>query len=263
MKFVALGAVYEKDNPDYLDQALHSLSNQTKAVDTCLVVDGPITPLHEIVISKHQDTLKKVIRISKNQGLSHALNTACKELLGAYDYVIRFDADDINETRRFETTINFVELHQPDLFCMSIREFDNCAYRRDRITKIDRPQLNNFMFRNLVFHPASAFRLKTLSELGFYEHVPSFEDWATWLKFLRHRKTVFLCNEVGVEFRVSDKMIKRRFGWEYFKKEVNFVKHRLSKNYFPLHGELIFIAMRALRNLFGFRLFQVIFRARS
>ena len=42
MKFAALGALYNQDKPEYFEECLISLSNQTKKIPTYIVIDGPI-----------------------------------------------------------------------------------------------------------------------------------------------------------------------------------------------------------------------------
>ena len=39
----ALGAVYEGDNPEYLNECLISLTNQTISIPIFIVIDGPIS----------------------------------------------------------------------------------------------------------------------------------------------------------------------------------------------------------------------------
>jgi len=55
MKFSVLISVYHKEKPDFLDQALSSIENQTlKADEIVLVKDGPLTNELDEVIKKHQ-----------------------------------------------------------------------------------------------------------------------------------------------------------------------------------------------------------------
>lgn len=263
MKFIALGALYQGDSPDYLDQALQSLSIQTKKIDICLVVDGPISNKHEEVILKFSSILTFVIRCNKNKGLSHALNEACLQLHGVYDYIIRFDADDINLPERFELTCSIIESYQPDLLSLSIIEFNEGEYCKSRKSPNGFLSLRDFRYKNPIFHPASAVKLKTLMELGCYEHVTAFEDWATWMKFASNNKIIMRSENIGVKFRVTDDMIKRRFGWLYLKKEFDFARHRLSFYYYIPTVDLFFLFQRLVRNLLGYKVFKLFFVRRS
>lgn len=261
MKLVALGALYGGDDPEDFREALDSIRAQTLTIDIWLTVDGPLTEKLELLIVENTDLFTRIIRSTANEGLSYALNRALHLMGDAYDYVIRFDADDINLSTRFETTYQQLERTKPDLIGFSMAEFAPGYELKKRMVREGPLVLSDFRFKNPIFHPTVAFKLKTIRELDFYSDVQGFEDWATWLKFIQDDRLVISVNVMLVHFRVSPSMVARRFGWAYFKKEIDFSSYR--RNFFPLHVEYLFLGVRLARNLTGFKIFNIFFQARS
>lgn len=73
-------SVYHKDNADYFDRALQSITeHQTvKPTEIVLVCDGPLNERLDAVINKYRKEypIFKVIRLKKNKGLGDALKLA-------------------------------------------------------------------------------------------------------------------------------------------------------------------------------------------
>ena len=106
-KFSVLMSVYKNDNSEYFSIALDSIINQTLIPnEIVIVVDGEIPETTEKVIEEKKKVYSNfnVVRLSKNQGQSIALNEGLKNC--TYNLVARMDADDISESERFEKQIN-------------------------------------------------------------------------------------------------------------------------------------------------------------
>ena len=108
-KFCALGSLYQGEKPRNLRVALQSLLNQSLAVPVVLVIDGPISSELRDVVKQFANQIYRIIELPENVGLGPALNEGIKIIDNEFDYLIRFDTDDINASQRFETLIGAIE----------------------------------------------------------------------------------------------------------------------------------------------------------
>lgn len=95
--YSVLMAVYHKEEPEYLRQAIESIQVQTVPTnDFVLVCDGPLNPeLDAVIATKKQEmgNTLNVVRLAKNCGLGNALNEGIKHCKN--ELVARMDSDDI------------------------------------------------------------------------------------------------------------------------------------------------------------------------
>lgn len=82
--FSVLMSVYKREKPEYLDEALSSVENQTVTpTEIILVEDGPISTDLKKVIIKHKkkfgNSFKDIV-LEKNQGLATALRLGTKHV---------------------------------------------------------------------------------------------------------------------------------------------------------------------------------------
>src|SRR5690606_4406205 len=107
-----------------LNAALRSVALNTVWPDECVVViDGPVSPALMNVLWCWQDRLPlRLLTLDQNGGLGRALAyglTQCQ-----YEWVARFDADDLCMANRFERQLQFIAQHpQVDAFSAPILEF--------------------------------------------------------------------------------------------------------------------------------------------
>ena len=139
-----------------------------------MVIDGPISKELEETLILYKDLNIRLIRNIENLGLSAALQKALNAIKDEYDYVIRFDSDDINDPKRFEIIVNFFTSYDVDLLSSHMHEIDENG---DIFSKRDVPVGQNkikrkFPYRNPINHPASAFRLTSVISVGGYKEMP-------------------------------------------------------------------------------------------
>lgn len=93
--YSVLMAVYHKEEPEYLRQAIESIQVQTVPTnDFVLVCDGPLNPeLDAVIATKKQEmgNTLNVVRLAKNCGLGNALNEGIKHCKN--ELVARMDSD--------------------------------------------------------------------------------------------------------------------------------------------------------------------------
>ncbi|HEP0307750.1 glycosyltransferase [Providencia rettgeri] len=237
LNFSVLLSVYASEIPNYLNEAFESIyNNQTlKPTEIILVQDGPLTDnLYHVIKQwkyKLTDTLKIII-IPKNVGLGNALNYGLKEC--SYDWVIRMDTDDNCSAKRFEKQIEYIQKNpNVSLFGAYTEEFDSDMSTSLGLRKV--PSSHNeikqyIKLRNPFNHMTVAFRKDVIQSVGGYQHHLYMEDYNLWIRVIAAGHLVGNINEVLVNVRSGDSMVKRRKGLVYIKSELQLAKLKIEKN---------------------------------
>ena len=261
IKICALGALYHGDKSTFLVECLDSLRSQTFKLPLIMVIDGPISKELEEILILYKDLNISLIRNIENLGLAAALQKALNAIKDEYDYVIRFDSDDINDPKRFEIIVNYFTSYDIDLLSSHMHEIDengNIFSKRD-VPVGQKKIKRKFPYRNPINHPASAFRLTSVISVGGYKEMPFFEDWYLWTRM--HKAGFKICNinDYLVSFRATDSMVARRYGFSYVKHEVNFFRQRSRENLInPIENWLAFLVRLTLK-AFGFKAYKKVF----
>ena len=121
-KFSVLMSLYLKEKPEYLNEALKSVINQTvKPNEIVIVYDGPITTELKSVVEQYVSNnpgLIKIIDNPENKGLGLALADGVPQC--TYELIARMDTDDICRKDRFEKQLEeFVKDPRLDICCSS------------------------------------------------------------------------------------------------------------------------------------------------
>ena len=124
-KYTVLMAVYCKDIPSQVDEALKSLLEQTiQADEVLIVIDGPIDDSLEGVLSSYENLLPlKYIRLIENKGLANALRIGVLECRN--ELIGRMDSDDICVINRFEQQLAIINHNDVDIVGGLIVEFNS------------------------------------------------------------------------------------------------------------------------------------------
>ena len=123
-KFSVSMCVYGRDNPEWFNDAVESVLNQSaRPSEVVLVVDGPVPKELDFIIKKYEENeLFHIIRFAENQGHGNARRAglaACSNELVAI-----MDADDISHSTRFERQLTEFSLHSDvDVVGGNITEF--------------------------------------------------------------------------------------------------------------------------------------------
>ena len=247
-KYCALCSIYGGDDPGYFRLALESVVNQTAKIPIYIVVDGPISAEYRAVLEKAKTDIERIFWIAENGGLGNALNHGVMALKDKYDYVIRFDSDDINHEERFHHLILAIEKVGYDLLGSYI---DECAgYELEesistrKVPLADDEIVSSIWRRNPFNHPSVAFRVTSVIEAGGYEEVAYFEDWYLWAKMIAKGSVVGNLGQSLVRFRYGDEMLGRRRGMHYMACELSFYR-KLSK--LKLVNQIKLVAIMLLR----------------
>jgi glycosyltransferase involved in cell wall biosynthesis len=243
IRFSVLIAVYYRDSPHYLKQAIESVCvNQTvKPNQIVLVKDGNLTQELDCVIDefvRNFPTVFKVIALEKNEGLANALKvggSACD-----YDLIARMDADDIAFHDRFEKQINHLINHDLDIIGGQIIEFgsDISDIISERKVPLEHHKIIRFLkYRSPFSHPTIIFKKKMFDDLNGYDSRVFPEDYDFFVRaYLKGYKFGNIKDNV-LWFRLGenrDEALKRRWGLVYAKNEVKLYKRFLDLGFYTL-----------------------------
>jgi glycosyltransferase involved in cell wall biosynthesis len=228
-----LMSVYKNDLPEYLDAAFLSIQYQTVVPkEIILVRDGPISSDLEDVIYKYERSLRiREIKLSENLGLPIALNYGLESV--TQPWVVRFDADDINEHDRFEQQLKVIGSNCFDLFGGQIAEFD-CdpkrviGYRYVPLNHCD--IISTAKYRNPFNHMTVCMRRDLLRKVGGYPNLRFMQDYKLWLQMMISGARCMNLDSVLVRARVDGlKMYRRRFNFEVIRNEIDVRKYIYTK----------------------------------
>lgn len=243
----AVGAVYSGDNPDWLNEALMSLLNQTVLLnEIILVVDGEINSELNNTIQSFKNKLK-VIRVKSNKGLANALNEGINRATGKW--ILRYDADDINEPYRVEKLLKRIESNSEiDILGSWIKEF---GYS-NRIRKVPESSTDIYRFMNLrspINHPSVMFKKSVWVKVNGYKTNLFPEDYFFWLEARKHEIKFTNLAIVLVHMRTNDKFYKRRSGMKYLKNEVKMLTLAKNQNLLSTKYYFLQIALKSIIRL--------------
>ncbi len=218
-------SVYQYDEAKFFEQALRSIEeNSVKPKDFVLVCDGALTPdLDEIIEDYTNRLLINVVRLPHNVGLGRALQTGIDHC--QYEWVARFDADDICVSDRFAKQVAFIkENPNIDVVGGQIIEFSNDPNdinAQKKVVPAGHYQIHNYAkSRNPINHMTVMFNKSAVLEAGNYQHAPLYEDYDLWVRMLIKGFKFANIDEVLVYVRGGENMYQRRGGVSYAQQEI-------------------------------------------
>ena len=240
--FSVLLSVYCKENPQYLQKALESISLQSRMPDEFVIVkDGPVPDKLEEVLRRFKNDhpgTTKIIELPENKGLGLALQkgvAAC-----SFPYIARMDTDDIAHPDRFEKQLKYLE-QNPDIALLGswIQEFSEDAAHPDTYTRLPCTHEEILCYakrRNPFRHMTVFFQKAAVLQCGNYRDFLWFEDYDLWVRILQGGFKTANLPEYLVSVRADRDMFGRRGGFAYLKQDFKFQK-LLYKNSFISFSE--------------------------
>lgn len=214
--FSVLMSVYKNVKPEYLNESLRSIENQTIVPKEIIVVqDGPISKQLSAILKRHQKIFTNSFRILKsreNHGLGAALRLGTKEV--TTNWIARMDSDDISAPQRFEKQLTMIQ-STPNLaliggqvneFAANVKNIVGC-----RSVPTTEKGIKNFAkWRSPFNHPTIMIRKDVLKEVGGYIPFGNLEDYYLWVRIILSRYKVMNMSDVLVYMRVDEGMYSRR-----------------------------------------------------
>lgn len=222
MNISVLISVYDKENPQYLKEAIASVINQTyKPKQIVIVKDGELTKKLDRIIYNYKNKFPELIDIYKleqNQGLGFALRFGIEKC--KCDYIARMDSDDISKNYRFEKQINYLEKNKDiDILGGYIQEFNKTMEKKLSIRRV--PLNNEEIYAeikksNPFNHSTVIMKKKSVLEVGNYRDC-KIEDYDLWIRMRKKNMKMSNLDDILVNYRTSYSMYKRRTGIKYLK----------------------------------------------
>lgn len=223
-KFSVLMSLYLKEKPEYLNEALKSVINQTvKPNEIVIVYDGPITTELKSVVEQYVSNnpgLIKIIDNPENKGLGLALADGVPQC--TYELIARMDTDDICRKDRFEKQLEeFVKDPRLDICGSHLLEFeekeDNIVARR-RVPLVDKDIKEYQKRRDGFNHVSVMFKKKSVLAAGNYQSCLLMEDTLLWANMFMNGAKGKNIDDYLVYARIGKDMYERRGGFDYYKK---------------------------------------------
>ncbi|MEX9874090.1 glycosyltransferase [Providencia rettgeri] len=253
MLFSVLMSVYKNEKPTYFNKCLSSLSTQkTLPKEIIIVIDGAIPVEITKVILKWKKILPIIdIPLESNIGLGNALNEGLKYC--SNNWVFRMDTDDLCTPNRFMKQIEYIQKNPNiSLFGSCTEEFDSSMSNSLGLRKVptSHNEIKQYTKRRNPFnHMTVAFRKDVIESVGGYQHHLYMEDYNLWIRVIAAGHQVGNIDEVLVNVRGGDSMVKRRKGLVYIKSELQLAKLKIEKNIDSPIGAYSNFIMRSLPRL--------------
>lgn len=241
MKFSVLMAVYFRENYEYFEKALKSITEQTLMPDEIVIVkDGPLTDSLESVISSFVESypgLFKIVGLEENRGLGKALRIGILEC--SNDWIARMDSDDISRSDRFKIQVEFIEKNPDvDIVGSDIIEFVNDIENVLAVRKVPYKDQDIRRFahlRNPFNHMTVMYRKQAVIEAGNYQESNLNEDYNLWVRMIMNGAHCANIEDFLVCARTGRDMYKRRGGFKYALSDIKLQKyfHEIGFNGFP------------------------------
>lgn len=230
MSFSVLMSVYDRENPEYLSQALDSIIQQTLQPDEIVLIkDGPLSNELENVIEEKKKIYSQFViyQFEENVKLGKALAKGLE--LCQYELIARMDSDDIAVADRFAAQYQYM-IENPNIAACGgwIREFSTegiyCKVKKmpevmEEIEKYAR-------YRNPLNHMTVMFRKEAVLKAGNYRHYSFLEDYDLWLRMLGKGYHFANLQKVLVDARTEEKIYSRRGGVQYCKNYISLRKQQ-------------------------------------
>ena len=243
-KYSVLMSVYFKENPDWLKLSIQSMLNQTiKPSEIVIIKDGVLTKELDIVLEQFKNeypSMFNIIALEENVGLGEALRVgivSCKNEL-----IARMDSDDYSDPTRCEKQLKiFKDNPTFDVVGTFEGEFENEISNLISVHKVPEfsTEIAQFMKKRCaLLHPTVMYRKSFVLKCGNYRHVPLYEDYDLFIRFIENNAKCYNIQETLYFMRVNDAFYKRRGGLNYAKTVLKF-KYKQYQNGFMSVSEFL------------------------
>ncbi|MCS5420483.1 MULTISPECIES: glycosyltransferase family 2 protein [Psychrilyobacter] len=179
---------------EFLREAMDSILNQTYEEFEFLIINDGSTDSSVNIIESYEDERIKLVHNTENMGLIKTLNKGIEIARGKY--IVRMDADDIAETNRIETQVNFMESNDDVAVAGSngvIFLSDKPMIKKPTDFPIRYTEIRcRLLFESPIMHPAVIMRKNVLLENNYRyrDEYKDTEDYGLWVEIAKDHKIV-------------------------------------------------------------------------
>lgn len=223
-------------------------------MEIIIVIDGPISyDLLTVISSLNLPIPIRTLTLNFNHGLGPALAKGLK--LCSYDYIYRFDTDDINCHHRLYYQYLFIS-NNPFVDVLGSYVFERLSSPISttclKTVSVSPSMIAfSFSFRNSMNHPSVLFKLISVTSVGSYQDCRFFEDYFLWL-IMRDQGMKFANLPLPLVYTTRHSFADRRSGFSYMKAEAAFIFRYLRTSRSSLFT-VLFLFIRLIIRSFPFQ----------
>lgn len=216
MKLISVIMSTYNEKKEYLSQSIESILGQSyNKLEIIIVIDNPKNDDLVSTVNYYAqiDDRVKVIKNDKNLGLTTSLNKALQYANG--EYIARMDADDVNDFKRFEKEVEYLEKNNLDIVGCETRRIDeenNIVISHANISYSPVCIMKCLLFDNCVAHPTWLVRRDVYQHLKGYRNINLCEDYDFLLRARKNSYNIGICDEILFNYRINTKGISRSNG---------------------------------------------------
>lgn len=161
----------------FLREAVESILEQTFTDFEFIIIDDGSGDGTWDILSEYADSDHRIVLMQneENIGLAKSLNIGLQ--IAAGEYIARMDADDISESKRFETQVDFLDAH-PSIGALGVNvyvidEEGNIVEEMGRLSSND-DIMAHILSENQIVHSSLIMRNSVLKEIGCYDEELTF-----------------------------------------------------------------------------------------
>ena len=241
LNYSVLMCVYYKEKPEFFNEAILSILNQTlKTNNFVIVCDGPLTRELDEVLLKHVSENKEitVVRLEKNQGVGAASQFGLQYIKN--EVLAKMDSDDIADEHRMERELEIINSGF-DVVGGAIAEFIG---DKNNIVGVRMPPEKHYDIvqfskkRNPVNNVTIMYKKSQILEVGGYLNANFLEDYTLDIKLIQHGRKFYNIQDIMVFVRTNDDQIKRR-GDKKLRKGFKALRKMMLRDKYITRGEYI------------------------
>ena len=227
MNYSVLMSVYDKEKPEYFEQSIQSMLQQTAKPEQFVIVeDGILNEDLQKIIKKYKSEspdLFTIVPLKQNVGLGRALDyglRACRNEL-----VARMDSDDISLPQRCEKQLNvFAKDKHLAIVGTNIDEFwdDPKEIKCSRVVPSEPEEIKKQIGRIQPFnHPTVMYKKSEVIRCGGYGKMKRKQDRDLFSRMITMGCKARNIDESLLLFRSNADNYKRRKSWTYCKSTID------------------------------------------
>lgn len=197
---------------DEISQSIASILNQSyRDFEVIVIIDKPERLEVEKLLSEIEGSDKRVRHFvnSANIGLAMSMNKAALE--ASSSILVRMDADDICEPRRFEVQLCSIEKTGADVICSDYSYIDENGgvLPISHFVPSDEEIVKNLPYNNTVHHPTVMMKKDIFNKVGGYRDFPCAQDYDLWLRLFENGAKFHMVPEKLLRYRVRTNSISQ------------------------------------------------------
>ena len=246
MNYSVLMSVYDKERPEYLEQSIQSMLQQTVMPEQFVIVeDGELNDDLQRIVKKYQSEypgLFTIVPLKQNVGLGRALDHGLKACRN--ELVARMESDDISLPQRCEKQLNvFAKDNQLAIVGTNIDEFwdDPQVIKCSRVVPSEPEEIKKRIGRIQPFnHPTVMYKKSEVIRCGGYGKMKRKQDRDLFSRMINMGCKARNINESLLLFRSNADNYKRRKSWTYCKSTIDVTRKIYQRGHCSL-GDLVYV----------------------